>query len=235
MARPAVNGAGTWTVNFLRDSSIGENLLAHGFSPLGRYGPNFKVAYGAVQADRIAVRSASVASEAGASALRTESALAEAAENEMATVFRVQPRGSSDIVTGGAFRRSREAGANLVDANARRRALMAQVDSADPVAVRRALVDAQASGAKSPFISTTFDESGALQSLADLRAKGIDAELLTIRGPRAGGVDFNAAFEALGGRTKRFQDAALQEFGIRDLFIPARGKSRSGFEIIMRR
>ena len=150
------------------------------------------------------------------------------------TVFRVQPSGGSNIVTGGAFRRAREGGSNLVDANALRHKLLGQISSSDPNVMRRALVNAQASGAKSPVISTTFSRQGALDAQAALRARGIDAEVLTITGPRSGGIDFNAAFQSLGGRTKRFQDAGLQEFGIPDLFIPSSGTSRSGFQIIGR-
>ncbi|MEL7498757.1 MAG: polymorphic toxin-type HINT domain-containing protein [Planctomycetota bacterium] len=150
------------------------------------------------------------------------------------TVFRVQPRGGSDIVTGGAFRRSREGGANLVEANALRQKLLSQTTSADPKIQRRALVNAQASGARSPVISTTFSRQGALDAQAALKARGIDAEILTITGPRSGGIDFNSAFQSLGGRTRRLQDAGLQEFGIPDLFIPTSGTSRSGFRVIGR-
>lgn len=99
--------------------------------------------------------------------------------------------------------------------------------------VRRALVDAQASGLKSPFISTTFNEAKAIDKFRRASAEfGGQWELLKIRGPRSGGIDFNRMFELLGGRTKRFGDADLDEFGIFDLFIPGTGKSRSGFEIL---
>jgi Pretoxin HINT domain len=150
------------------------------------------------------------------------------------TVYRIQPRVASGIVTGGAFRRTREGGTNLVQSNAVRQKLLDQITSTDPNIVRRALVDAQASGAKSPIISTTFNREGALAHLASMRARGLDVELVTITGPRAGGIDFNSAFEALGGRTKRLKDQELEEFGILDLFIPSRGTSRSGFRIIDR-
>ena len=152
------------------------------------------------------------------------------------TVYRVQPKGHSNIVTGGAFCRARESGSNLVQANKKRQKLLEKILSSDDSVVVKALQNAQASGRSSPFISTTFDEKGAIAHLNALRALGIEVELLTIQGPRSGGIDFEAIFKALGGRTKanRAKDADLQEFGIPDLFIPATETSRSGFRIIDR-
>ena len=150
------------------------------------------------------------------------------------TVFRVQPVGESSHVTGGVFARLRERGSGLLRANGERHRLLRRVGSADANVRRNALAQAQGGGRSSPFISTTFDEAGALSQLRALEARGINAELLTIRGPRAGGADFNAALRSLGGRTKRFGDADLLEFGIPDLFIPSTGASRSGFSIVLR-
>jgi hypothetical protein len=153
------------------------------------------------------------------------------------TVYRVQVRQRSGAVTGGAFLRAREGGATTAEAFRKRQTLLSKVNSPDPDVRVRALQNAQASGRDSPFISTTFDRAGAESHLAAMRANGIDAELITIVGPRSGGVDFETAFRALGGRTKpnRFKDAELQEFGIADLFVPRTGSSPSGFRIIDRR
>lgn len=154
--------------------------------------------------------------------------------DDMVTVYRVQTKTGTGILTGGAFRRLREGGMNIVEANATRRNLLEQVFSSDAKTQLKALYNAQASGAKSPLISTTLSREGAVKALAELKAQGINAEMLTIRRPRSGGLDFEKAFEALGGRTKRFKDADMFEFGISDLFVPVKGKSKSGFTITER-
>ncbi len=150
------------------------------------------------------------------------------------TVFRAQPVGESRIVTGGAFGRLRGR-KGLAAANKERKRLLRRIESSDPNVVRNALAQAQGSGRSSPVISTTFDKNIAMERLADLKAHGIPAEVVTLRGPRSGGLDFETAFKAVGGRRKRFKDSELAEFGIPDLFVPAKGRSRSGFEIIRRR
>jgi hypothetical protein len=143
----------------------------------------------------------------------------------------------TQVVTNGAFRREREAGKTLIEANGKRTKLMDKVTSEDPVMRVKALQDAQASGRNSPFISTTLNKTAAEKTAEALRARGLEVELLTIRGPRKAGVDVEAEFSRLGGRTKpnRMKDAELEEFGIPDLFIPGHGKSKSGFEIVERK
>jgi len=158
-----------------------------------------------------------------------------ASSSDSVTVYRIQPKTNSGIVTGGAFRRLREAGKNLVTANSKRRNLLNNVNSSDPAVSSKALSNAQANGKNSPFISTTFNKAGAEESFRKLKEQGLDVELVTITGPRKGGVDINKVFERLGGRKKRLKDAELEEFGINDLFIPAKGKSKSGFEIVSRK
>jgi len=152
------------------------------------------------------------------------------------TVYRVQPRTNSKIVTGGAFRRMRERGASVMDAAAKRNKLLEQIDSPNPNKRVKALQDAQASGEKSPYISTTHNEAKARADLADQRSLGRDVELVTIRGPRNKGLDFEQEFNSLGGRKSpgRMKDADMEEFGIPDTHVPATGKSKSGFEIINR-
>jgi hypothetical protein len=156
--------------------------------------------------------------------------------DELVTVYRVQPVTQTKIVTGGAFRRLREAGQDLVEANQKRLDLLRDAFHSNPNRRIRALESAQASGKKSPFISTTLDEDVARNAFDAARAEGRNMELVTIQGPRSGGVDFEATFDLLGGRKSpgRLKDADLKEFGIFDLFIPARGQSRSGFRIIGR-
>jgi hypothetical protein len=151
-------------------------------------------------------------------------------------VYRVQARTGANIITGGVFRRLRERGTSLVLANRARKELLDRVFSPDPIVRLNALQGAQASGRNSPFISTTLSRAVAEEGAAALRTAGVDVELITIRGPGDGGVDFEAVLDALGGRTwpSRFRDAALQEFGIPDLYIPAQGPSSLGFEIIRR-
>ena len=138
-------------------------------------------------------------------------------------------------MTGGAFASQRSRGRDLVTANRERLRLLRRVNSSDPETARNALSQAQGGARSSPFISTTFDEAGAVAVFKARRAWGEAVELLTIVGPRSGGVNFEEAFRSIGGRMKRFQDAELQEFGIPDLFIPAQGASRSGFRILDRK
>jgi hypothetical protein len=151
-------------------------------------------------------------------------------------VYRVQSKTGANIITGGVFRRLRETGTSILLANRARKELLDRVFSSDPVVRLNALQGAQASGRNSPFISTTLSRAVAEEGAAALRATGVDVELITIRGLRDGGIDFEAVLDSLGGRTKpgRFRDAALQEFGIPDLYIPVQGPSRSGFEVIRR-
>lgn len=152
-------------------------------------------------------------------------------------VFRAQPKTKSNIVTGGVFRRLREKGTSLIVANRERQRLLRLVNSVDANVRRNALQHAQANGDRSPFISTTFSEEMALKGAADIaKATGIEWEVVTIEGPRSGGVDFEVVFKELGGRSNphRFKDASLQEFGIFDLFIPDNRTSKSGFRIINR-
>jgi hypothetical protein len=155
---------------------------------------------------------------------------------EEVIVYRVQARTGVNIITGGVFKRLRETGTSVALANRARKELLDRVFSPDPIVRLNALQGAQASGRNSPFISTTLSRAVADEGAAALRAAGVDVELITIRGPRDGGVDFEAVLDVLGGRTKpsRLRDAALQEFGIPDLYIPAQGPSNSGFEVIRR-
>jgi RHS repeat-associated protein len=154
----------------------------------------------------------------------------------LVTVYRVVSRSPTKIITGGAFLRARERGAGLLEAWTIRRKLLDAVNSSNPKTKIKALQDAQASGNKSPLISTTLNEDLARKQLEELRRKGVDAELITIQGPRDKGVDFEREFASLGGRSSpgRAKDAELEEFGIPDLFVPSTGQSKSGFEIIGR-
>ena len=158
-------------------------------------------------------------------------------KSETVKVFRAQPKTKSNIVTGGVFRRLREKGMSLILANRERQRLLRLVNSFDTNVRRNALQHAQASGDRSPFISTTFSEELALKGATDIaKETGIEWEIVTIEGPYSGGIDFEAVFKELGGRNnpRRFKDASLQEFGIFDLFIPVTGTSKSGFRIINR-
>jgi hypothetical protein len=155
---------------------------------------------------------------------------------DIITVYRVQPRTASQIVTGGAFRRARRAGTTILEAYEKRKDLLKELFHQNPNRRVRALENAQASGRKSPVISTTKNRILAEQELAVRRAAGGDYELLTIRGPKAGGIDFEEVVKELGGRKSpsRLKDAELEEFGILDLFIPANKPSKSGFRIVDR-
>ncbi|HHQ6725421.1 TPA: hypothetical protein ACSTNG_005284, partial [Serratia fonticola] len=162
------------------------------------------------------------------------------AGEELVEVYRVQPvRPNSDIVLGGAFLREREKGKSILQANNQRKKLLGKLESDDPADAVRAMQHAQAGGGSSPVISTTLNKLEAEKVLANAKAKGLDFELLTIRGPKNAGIDFNLELKARGGRTKpnRMRDEAMEEFGIKDLYIPPQGKgtSKSGFEIIDRK
>ncbi|MDW6092441.1 hypothetical protein SBX64_07770 [Vibrio rhizosphaerae] len=66
---------------------------------------------------------------------------------------------------------------------------------------------------------------------------GQEMEVITVKGPKDTGVYFNELFDNLGGRispSRAKKDVEQQEVGIPDLFMPASGKSKSGFEIINR-
>ncbi|WP_338863086.1 RHS repeat-associated core domain-containing protein [Myxococcus stipitatus] len=153
-----------------------------------------------------------------------------------------------DKITGGMLRRLMEGGMDSTTAHqhwqAHRDAVMnlmaalrnGTLDERGFRQLRNALQDAQATGMKSPFISTTFDRAGAESSVAAHLARGTPAELLAIQGPREGGVDFNATFDQIPqgrspGRVAK-NDAGMQEFGIPDLFVPRTGTSASGFHVI---
>lgn len=153
---------------------------------------------------------------------------------ELVTVYRVHRIQSSNIVTAGAFANLRHRGKGLLNANKERLNLLRKVNSPDPHIARNALSQAQGGARSTPFIPTTFDRAMAIKDLRNAQARGEDVVLLTILGPKSGGVDFEAAFKALGGRTKRLKDSNMKEFGIIDLFIPEAGVSRSGFSIIKR-
>ena len=156
--------------------------------------------------------------------------------DKIVTVYRANPipANGSNIVTGGAFRRLREGGATLQEAYTQRQRLLDRLSSVDPDYVRRRLQDAQASGFKSPFISTTFNEGAARANVEELITRGINTELLVIEGPRSGGIDFEGVFAMLGGRLGRHQDAEMEEFGILDLFLSDTQESKSGFYIVTR-
>ncbi|WP_411754401.1 type VI secretion system baseplate subunit TssF [Serratia sp. (in: enterobacteria)] len=156
-------------------------------------------------------------------------------QNDLVEVYRVQPiNNSSDILLGGAFLDQRLKGRSLLQANRERHRLMRRMTSDDPSVAVNAMQQAQGGRASSPVISTTLDKAGAEANLAKLGSVGVPAELITIRGPRSGGIDFNLELIQRGGRTKRFGDEDMKEFGIKDLYVPAEGKSKSGFEIIDR-
>ncbi|RDL12666.1 RHS repeat domain-containing protein, partial [Serratia fonticola] len=158
------------------------------------------------------------------------------AGEELVEVYRVQPvRPNSDIVLGGAFLREREKGKSILQANNQRKKLLAKIESDDPAAAVNAMQHAQGGGGSSPVISTTFDKAAAEADFIDQLNAGRNVEMITIKGPRSGGLDFNLELEARGGRTKpaRFKDEEMNEFGIKDLYVPPKGKgaSKSGFEI----
>ena len=158
-------------------------------------------------------------------------------DDDLITVYRVQPVTNSQIITGGAFRRLRESGSNLLDANSKRAELLTEISHSNPNRRIRAMENAQASGRKSPFISTTKNQDTALRELEKAKKQGESVELVTIQGPRSGGLDFEDTFGSLGGRKSpgRMKDAELEEFGIPDLFIPANKPSRSGYIVTGRR
>jgi hypothetical protein len=164
-------------------------------------------------------------------------------------------------VTGGAFLRSREGALAqrlsepLLRAwQARHKYLQRIYEPTSATKKVEAMLKAQGSGNWSPFISTTRSRAGALEAYKGLRARGVDAEIIVIRGPRNKMFDFESEFEAVGGRTdpKRLKDADMQEMGIPDLFIPPQPKpgqglrgfiekivppkarSKSGFYIVLR-
>lgn len=153
-----------------------------------------------------------------------------------------------DRITGGMLRRLIEGGMDPADAHQRwqahRDAVMnlmsalrnGTLDERGFRQLRNALQDAQATGIKSPFISTTFDRAGAESAVAAHLSRGTPAELLAIQGPRSGGVDFNQTFDQIpGGRSPgrvAKNDAGMQEFGVPDASIPRTGTSSSGFQII---
>ena len=146
-------------------------------------------------------------------------------------MFRVQAKRDTNIVTGGALLRARESGTSLLKANQKRKSLLEKVNSSDPDVAVKALQNAQASGRRSPVISTTLSKKKAKAALKKFKSKGVNAELITIKGPKDKGIDLEQSFKDLGGRTKNKQ---LEEFGIPDLFFPSKGKSKSGFEILKR-
>ena len=159
------------------------------------------------------------------------------AGEELVEVYRVQPvRPNSDIVLGGAFLREREKGKSIMQANNQRKKLLGKLESDDPADAVRAMQHAQAGGGSSPVISTTFDKAGAEREFREALNDGRNVELITIRGPKSAGIDFNLELETRGGRTKpnRFRDEEMNEFGIKDLYVPPKGKgtSKSGFKIV---
>ncbi len=186
-------------------------------------------------APRCEVHTYFVAGEQGAPAVWAHNMC----DPDFVTVYRVQPADLPLRVTlGGAFLNRLERGAGVRAAQRERRRLLRRVNSPDAAVRVKALQQAQAGRSASPFISTSFDESAMLAHAQELQAlTGRRFEVLTIRGPRSGGVDFERAFAELGGRTDpgRLKDATMREFGIPDLYLPATGRSRSGFEIIERR
>jgi hypothetical protein len=140
-------------------------------------------------------------------------------------------------VTGGAFARERAITGNLQKAAKKRKKLMKKFEEA-PSDERKvkAMENAQASGSSSPFISTTTDKQFALKRAQEAKANPNlpdEYELITIKGPKSEFFDFEFEFEKLGGRKnpKRLKDVEQKELGITDLFIPKKGKSKSGFEI----
>jgi hypothetical protein len=151
-------------------------------------------------------------------------------------VHRMHATDATGEVRGGAYRRAIEAGKTPAEAEAIWQKLMDKVNSSDPKKAVKALEDAQASGNKSPFISTTFKpKADLIRTILDLRDKGIltDFEVLTIVGRLSKGVDFEARFETLGGRLSpsRMKDAALAEFGIPEKSVPYEGESPGGFRV----
>ena len=103
----------------------------------------------------------------------------------------------------------------------------------------------QANAMTTPFIATTMDE-GYARSLFDQYPPEPTqrAVILVIKGPRANTFDFEAEFRRLvrqgngapegqNGRVdpKRAHDNEQAEYGLADVFIPAKGKSQFGFWI----
>jgi hypothetical protein len=170
-------------------------------------------------------------------------------EGRIVTVYRAQPRranniitnnsillAQSDIVTRGRFLRGRESGDTLTRAFNRRNRLLNNILNSSGTDRVTLLEAAQRSGNRSPFISTSFDRAGTEAAAQDLLNFYDQSELIVIRGPISGGINFEAEFERLGGRVSsdRTGDAAMREFGIIDLFIPPTGTSSSGFAIVDR-
>ncbi|ASA57933.1 filamentous hemagglutinin N-terminal domain-containing protein [Vibrio gazogenes] len=159
-------------------------------------------------------------------------------DNEI-ILYRTQPKKESKIITGGAFAREREHGASVSEAHDVRQSLLNAIENPKTnTQLIRALENAQASGNKSPYISMSKDKKFVerrAQQITDVF--GQEMEVITVKGPKDTGVDFNELFDNLGGRispSRAKKDVEQQEVGIPDLFIPASGKSKSGFEIINR-
>lgn len=133
-------------------------------------------------------------------------------------------------------------------------ALAASLRIAAPDARRQLLQDAQESGAKSPFISTSLvagsdvreATAAVIQYTVDRYADGINLELMLLAGPRSAGIDFEAEMLSLDSEgtyarfnhrttAERAKDAELKEFGILDPSLPLDGTpTAAGFRILKR-